>query len=89
VRLRGRFVMDDDCSPLSPMPLKRCLAWGHAGLEAKARLSYRILSNGTSEKVDSRVALFAGERLRDACFPWVPFQPHLCELLGNNVLALC
>lgn len=88
VRLRCRFVMDDDFSHLSPMPLDRFLAWGNDGLEAKSRLSYRILSNGKAEKVESRCALFAVERMRDACFTWFQFQPHLCELLGNNVLAL-
>src|SRR5438552_1270509 len=70
------------------MPLYRFLAWGDDSLEAKPRLSYGVLSNGKPEKVEPRFALFAVERMRDACFTWFQFQPHLCELLGNDVLAL-
>jgi hypothetical protein len=70
------------------MPLYRFLAWGDDSLEAKPRLSYGVLSHGQPETVAPRFALFAVERRRDACFTWFQFQPPLCELLGNAVLAL-
>jgi len=70
------------------MPLHRFLAWGDDGLESKPGLSDGVLSNGKPEKVESRLALFPSERMRDAGFTWLQFQPYPCELLSNDALAL-
>src|SRR5712691_6355898 len=70
------------------MPLHRFLAGGDDGLESKPGLSDGVLSNGKPEKVASRVALLSAARMRDAGFPWLQFQPHPCELLSNDALAL-
>ena len=88
MRLVCHFLLGDNFSHASTMPLNRFLAWCDDGFESKLGLVGRVLSHGKPKKVESRFALIPSERMRDACFTWFPFQTHTAELLRDDALTL-
>jgi len=82
------FLLGNDFSHASTMPLNRLLAWFDDGLESKLGLAGGVLSDVKPKKVESRFALLPSERMRDVRFTWFQCQPHTCELLRDDALTL-
>jgi hypothetical protein len=88
VRLAGRLVLGDDCSQPALMPVNRLRAGLDEGLETKPGRADGILANVTSQEVKAPCSSIAGERVDNARFTRLQFQPHAFQFLREEGLAL-
>jgi hypothetical protein len=88
VRLPGRLVLGHDCSNPAMVPVNRLRAGLDEGLEAEPGRAYGILADVAPQEVEAHRPSVTVERMDDARFTGLQFQPHAFEFLGDDCLAL-
>jgi len=88
VRLSGRLVLGDDFSHPAMMPVNRLRAGFDDSLETEPGRADGILANVAPQEIKAHCSTVAGERMDNARFTRLQFQPHAFEFLSEEGLAL-
>jgi len=88
VCLSGRLVLGDDFSHPAMMPVHRLRARFDDSLETKPGRADGILATVAPQEIKAHCATVAGERMDNARFTRLQFQPHTFEFLREEGLAL-
>jgi hypothetical protein len=88
VRLSGRLVLCPDFSKPALLPLHRLRARVEDRLETESGRAYRILADMAPQEVKAPCSAVAGERMDNARFTRLQFQPQAFEFLREDGLTL-
>ena len=88
VCLSGRLVLRDDFSNPALMPVNRLRAGFADSFEAEPGRADGILSDVVTQEVEAHCPSVTVERVDDAGFTRLQFQPHAFEFLRDEGLAL-
>jgi hypothetical protein len=88
VRLPGRLVLGDNVSNPAMMPVNRLRAGLDESLEPASGRADGILANGAPQELNAHRPSVPVERMGDARFTRLQFQPHAFEFLREEGLAL-
>ena len=88
VRLSGRLVLGNDFPPPAMMPVNRLRAGLEDGLETEPGGADGILAEVAPQESKAPCSAVAGERMNNARFPRLQFQPPTFEFLREDGLTL-